>query len=297
MKKGFVDLHTHSSESDGIYQRKELVKKAYEAGIRTLAITDHNYIEDIKYLQYKDMVLIQGSEISALFNDLDGNKSEIHIVALGFDENNEKIKDVIKRNQLNTFNYINMILEKLRLCDIDIGTYEYLKEINSGKTNFGRSLIAKEMVKWGYCKSVKEVLDEYIGDFGSKRAYVENPLDYVSLKEVIEAIKDASGIPVLAHLYCYNFDNRNNHYLLSEFKKYCGDLGAIEVYYGAYNQSQRDELKSFAKQYNLMVSCASDFHGHRNDCLTHGFSESYVKDILDLYIDKNEKIDVKYLCF
>ncbi len=282
MNKGFVDFHSHSLDSDGVYLRKELVKKAYEAGIRIFSVTDHNYIEDISYLAYKDMKIINGVEISTRFIDSDGVSREIHIVGLGIDINNEKLKRVIEVNQLDRSIYINMILEKLKLFDMYVGTYEELLEINNGKDNFGRSLIAKQMVKKGYCKDVEEAFDEYIGGFGKKKAYVVNPLQYADIKDVIEAIIDASGIPVLAHLNYYGMNDKNNRYLLSEFKKYAKDKATMEVYYGAYTHEQRLQLKCLADEYGYMYSCGSDYHGHRkDDILEHGFKQNDVCALLE----------------
>ena len=127
-----------------------------------------------------------------------------------------------------------------------------------------------------------DYLPQYIGGFGRKRAYVQNPLQYANMKDVIEAIIDASGIPVLAHLNYYGMNDKNNRYLLSEFKKYAKDKAAMEVYYGAYTHEQRLQLKCLADEYGYMYSCGSDYHGHRkDDSLGHDFKRSDVSALLE----------------
>ncbi len=289
MNKGYVDLHTHSINSDGVYSREELIQKAYDCGIRYLAISDHNYIENIDYLRdlYKDMVLIQSVELSATYYNLEGKKCEIHILGLGVDINHPKMIDLIKRNQIERRPYIEQILAKLKLYNINIGTYDDLLKINHGRDNFGRSLIANEMVRYGYVKDVDEAFDIYLGAFNQRLAYVENPAHYVSFKEVIETIIECHGIPVLCHLYYYCFDNRNNQEVLRLFSLYTQHYGAIEAYYGAYTKHQRMQLLAYAKEYQLKLSCGSDYHGHKvSDTLLHRFKYEDVKELMEVIINE-----------
>ena len=117
----FCDFHTHTTRSDGRLSPIELVRKAYAAGIRVLSITDHNYTEDLSPLRKavadefdEEMILVQGAEISALYNDGNEVEHELHIVALGFDPDNPNMKALLAAHQPDRKPYIDAILKKLR---------------------------------------------------------------------------------------------------------------------------------------------------------------------------------------
>lgn len=283
MSKGFVDLHTHSLMSDGMYRREELIEMARDCGIRYLAISDHNYFEDLNNLRkkYQDMFLINATEISCLYYDSHNYEHEIHIVALGFDGNNKELKELLKNNQMDRKVYIDLILDALRQCHIDIGTYEDLLKKASRPNNMGRSLIAKEMVRLGYCKDVDEAFDEYIGAFGKRKAYVKNPTHYASIEQVVNTVIKAGGIPVLAHLYYYCMDDTENEGLLDYFSKMTKGQGAMEVNYAAYSIELREILRQKAYEYGLMISSGSDYHGHKqSDSLSNCFEYEDVEELL-----------------
>lgn len=284
MNKGYVDLHSHSLMSDGMYSREELIEMARDCGIKYLAISDHNYFEDLSELRskYNDMILINAAEISCLYYDSHNHKHEIHIVALGFDEKNKEFQELLKNNQMDREEYINLILEALKRCDIDIGTYDDLLKKATRPNNMGRSLIAKEMVRLGYCKDVDEAFDEYIGGFGKKKAFVKNPTQYASIEQVVDTIIKASGIPVLAHLYYYRMDDFENNKLLEYFSNITKGHGAMEVNYAAYSSELRDILRQKAYEYGLMISSGSDYHGHKqSDSLMNHFEYNDVEELLE----------------
>lgn len=271
----YIDLHTHTLNSDGALPAKALVEKALSAGIRIMAITDHNYTEDLSELRdaYPDMHQIQGAEISCLYTSENGSTTEIHVIGLGFDPNNEKMQSVLKRNQPDRRPYINKILARLKdECGIDVGTYEYLRAKNPTR-HLGRMHIAKEMKERGYVSHVDAAFDEYIGGFGKRRAFVDNPLSFVSIDEAVQAIVEAGGYAVLCHLYYYKLEEAEYTRLIRHFKELSGDRGAMEVYYGRYDDAQRKHLRDLADEYELMYSAASDFHGQaEHETMDHHFT-------------------------
>ncbi len=276
MKRHNIDFHTHSHLSDGILPPQQLLNRAKAAGIRTMAITDHNRVCTIlPQLQENnpDIRLIQGCEVSCLHPIRPGKEVELHVVALGFDPNSLPLKEVLAQNQPNRRPYIEAILEKLAKCNIYPGTYEELVEKHPETTHFGRMNIAASMVEKGYVSSVDEAFDVYIGAFGERRAFVPNPLRYASLESAVGAILAAGGLPVLAHLYYYLLHETDQHKLLSDFRSLCKGDGGMEVNYGPYSPEQRACLMSLAREYKLLPSAASDFHGQNpTDTLKHGFS-------------------------
>ena len=213
----FCDFHTHTTRSDGRLSPIELVRKAYAAGIRVLSITDHNYTEDLSPLRKavadefdEEMILVQGAEISALYNDGNEVEHELHIVALGFDPDNPNMKALLAAHQPDRKPYIDAILKKLRDdCGIDIGTYESIQSQFPTTKYIGRMVLARLLFEKGYTSSVDQSFDVYLGSHGERKAYVKNPLRYSSLETVIRTVIQAGGIPILAHLLYFDLDNGN----------------------------------------------------------------------------------------
>ena len=285
MKGTYIDLHTHSCVSDGNLTPMELLTAARDAGIGILALTDHNDTEDLTAYRaaFPEMTLIQASEITCRYHAPDGGEHELHVVALGIDPDNPKLRAVLDNNQPDRRPYLTAILDKLRALGIDVGTYDELQARNSRSRHFGRMQIGKEMVKRGYVKSVDEAFDVYMGAHGQRLAYVPNPLKYVTLEEGIDAILSAGGIPVLAHLYYYLLDGEGERALVRRFKELAGDRAAMEVEYAAYSRAQRDALRAIADEFGLMYSCASDYHGNlEGETLAHKFDPALCAPLLRL---------------
>lgn len=285
MKGTYIDLHTHTCLSDGDLTPMELISMARDAGIRILAITDHNATEDLTAYRaaFPEMTLIQASEITCRYHAPDGAEHELHVVALGIDPNNPKLRAVLANNQPDRRPYLTAILDKLLTQGIDVGTYDELQAMNSRSRHFGRMQIGKEMVKRGYVKTVDEAFDVYMGAHGQRLAYVPNPLKYVTLEEAIDAILAAGGVPVLAHLYYYLLDHQGERALVRRFKELAGDRAAMEVEYAAYDRGQRDALRAIADEFGLMYSCASDYHGNlEGETLAHKFDPALCAPVLRL---------------
>ena len=275
----YIDLHTHTCLSDGNLTPEALLRDAREAGIGILALTDHNSTEDLTAWQaaFPELTLIQGAEITCRYL-----QHELHVVALGIDPENPKLRAVLAQNQPDRRPYLTAILDKLRALGLDVGTYDELQAANPHSRHFGRMQIAKEMVNRGYVSSADEAFDIYMGAHGQRLAYVANPLKYVSLEEAVEAILSAGGVPVLAHLYYYLLDAEGERALVRRFKELAGDRAAMEVEYAAYDRAQRDALKALADEFGLMHSCASDYHGNlEGETLAHGFRRELAGPLLE----------------
>lgn len=279
MKGSYIDLHTHSCLSDGNLTPEALLTAAREAGIGILALTDHNATADLEPLReaFPELALIQGAEITCRYLD-----QELHVVALGIDPEDPKLRAVLANNQPDRRPYLSAILEKLRALGIDVGTYDELQAANPHSRHFGRMQIAKEMQRRGYVATADEAFDVYMGAHGQRLAYVANPLKYVTLEEAVEAILSAGGIPVLAHLYYYLLDAEGERALVRRFRELAGEKAAMEVHYAAYSPEQRAALGAIADEFGLMHSCASDFHGNLADeTLAHGFRREQCAPLLD----------------
>ena len=280
MNHPYIDLHTHTCLSDGNLTPEELLIAAREAGIGILAITDHNSTEDLTAWRaaFPELTLIQGAEITCRYL-----QHELHVVALGIDPENPKLRAVLAQNQPDRRPYLTAILDKLRNLGLDVGNYDELQAANPHSRHFGRMQIAKEMVNRGYVNSADEAFDIYMGAHGQRLAYVANPLKYVSLEEAVEAILSAGGVPVLAHLYYYLLDSEGERALVRRFKELAGDRAAMEVEYAAYDRAQRDALRKLADEFGLMHSCASDYHGNlEGETLAHDFDRERCRPLLEM---------------
>ena len=280
MNHPYIDLHTHTCLSDGNLTPEELLTAARAAGIGILALTDHNSTEDLTAYRaaFPELTLIQGAEITCRYL-----QHELHVVALGIDPENPRLRAVLAQNQPDRRPYLTAILDKLRALGLDVGTYDELQAANPHSRHFGRMQIAKEMVNRGYVNSADEAFDIYMGAHGQRLAYVANPLKYVSLEEAVEAILSAGGVPVLAHLYYYLLDSEGERALVRRFKELAGDKAAMEVEYAAYDRAQRDALKALADEFGLMHSCASDYHGNlEGETLAHGFDRALSGPLLEV---------------
>ena len=280
MNHPYIDLHTHTCLSDGNLTPEAILRDAREAGIGILAITDHNSTGDLTAWRaaFPELKLIQGAEITCRYLE-----KELHVVALGIDPENPKLRAVLAQNQPDRRPYLTAILDKLWALGLDVGTYDKLQAANPHSRHFGRMQIAREMVNRGYVSSADEAFDIYMGAHGQRLAYVANPLKYVSLEEAVEAILSAGGVPVLAHLYYYLLDAEGERALVRRFKELAGEKAAMEVEYAAYDRAQRDALKALADEFGLMHSCASDYHGNlEGETLAHGFDRVLSGPLLEV---------------
>jgi len=265
MNERFCDFHTHSTRSDGEYSRDDVIKIAIKNNISVLAITDHNIsFDDMEFLQNKyssKIKLINGTEVSTAYTVPDTDEiQEIHIVALDF-ENTERFIRLLENNRFNSKKYINSIIKKLQDVGIPVNfTYEDLKK-ESDCEFIGRMTLARKLVSLELIPNISTVFDLYIGDFGERQAYVKSDVSrYIPLKNAVREIVDANGIPVLAHPYSYNFSEQQVRELIRYFRYECGGI-AMETHYAVYSQEQEQKLQNYAKQFGLLESAASDFHG------------------------------------
>ena len=254
-KKLYCDLHTHSTRSDGELSRAEVIELAIENNIGALTITDHNIpFDDLDELQkkYPKIRLINGSEVSTSYHVPGTDEmKEIHVVALDF-ENTEYFVSILHQNRYDNQEFI------------------------------GRMAIARKLVSLGLVRSIEEAFDEYIGDFGKRRAYVRpNIGKYIPMDTAIIEIKKAGGIPVLCHPYSYNLSEEQVVRLIQDFKN-CGGL-AMETLYSQYTSERQEKLKTYANEYGLLQSAASDFHGRgKKGSLDHHFPISIYHDIANM---------------
>lgn len=256
-----VDLHTHSTHSDGTFAPKELVRYAKEKGLTAIALTDHDTVSGAGEAKQAGKELgievISGVELSTDYSDI-----EIHIVGLFIDDKNEYLLKELeelrtKRNERNG----NMI-NRLRELGIDINLDDVI-ECSGGKV-ISRAHIAKALVKKGYAGSINEAFERYIG--AGKPAYIKR--ENLSWRKSFELIHNSGGVAVLAHPLQYKLGTKFLQQMLSDLSD--GGLNAIEVYYSTHTSADIKYVKRLADMYGLAYSGGSDFHGENKPKLDLG---------------------------
>lgn len=268
-----IDLHTHSLASDGSMSPTELVRHAKEKGLSAVALTDHDTVEGIREALDEGnrigIEVIPGIEISTNF------KPEMHI--LGYFLNKDEYKNVQKelatirkgREERNI-----KIINKLNDLGINI-TEEEVKEVALGDT-IGRPHFARLLLNKGYVKTMLEAFDKYLGKDGLayfKRFELE-PVDGIKL------IKNAGGLPVIAHPALLKMSNNDMDKLLSELKEY--GLAGIEAIYSENSKEETGNLLRLAIKHQLLVTGGSDFHGTYKSGIEIGTGRGNLKVLYEL---------------
>lgn len=248
----YTDLHTHSTASDGTFLPEQIAELAKNAGLASVALTDHDTVDGIDSFMEAGKRLnietIPGIEMAAAYKN-----TELHIVGLFIDhKNSELVKNmeyiVSERNERNM-----KMIKALKRNGMNISIDE-LKENANGRI-ITRAHYANVLVQKGYVKSKDEAFSKYISS--GKPAYVKR--ETLTPQECIETIIKAGGIPVLAHATLYGYGYLEIHNLVGELKEY--GLMAIETQYSTYTERQSDEIRKICEFYGLMQSGGSDFHG------------------------------------
>ena len=259
-----IDLHVHSTKSDGTLTPTELVNYAVEKGLSAFALTDHDTTEGIdealaaakKHNQAIEkgekqglpLEVIPGIEFSTEYMGKD-----IHILGLYIDYNSPAFK-----NKIQEF-VDSRILRNKKMCaslasdGIDI-TYEKLLAENPDAV-ITRSHYAKYLLNHGYTTSMKEAFDRYIGDHA--KHFI--PREKITPMQAVELINEVGGLAFLAHPTLYHMSDRILEDLIKQLKE--ADLAGIEAVYCTYTQGEEAQMRKFASKYGLLISGGSDFHG------------------------------------
>lgn len=247
-----VDLHTHSTYSDGTYTPEELVKYGSEKGLSAIALTDHDTLSGVKEAKKAgskyNIEVIGGIEFSTSFEN-----TEIHIVGLFLDDNCGIINDRLKQLQENRTIRNKKMVEALQALNVNI-TYNDVVECAEGNI-ITRAHFAKALVKNGCCQSKQECFDRYIGT--NKPGYIER--EVLGVEETISLINKGGGLSILAHPLLYKLSDSRLEYMVGCL----GRLGlkGIEAYYSTHSPADTKYIKFLAQQNRLLLSGGSDFHG------------------------------------
>ncbi|MCE9844659.1 RNase RNM [Vibrio antiquarius] len=248
-----IDLHSHTTASDGRLEPKDLVERALSFDIEVLAITDHDTVDGLalakQYVQDNNLPIkiINGIEISTVWQNKD-----IHIVGLNIDPENEQLSALIEQQKQHRITRSELIAERLQKATRE-GVLEEVRQI-AGDAPVTRAHFAKWLVDNGYAKTMQMVFKKYLTR--NNPGYV--PPNWCSMKDAVDAIHAAGGMAVLAHPGRYKLTAKWIKRLLAAFVEAGGD--AMEVAQPQQAQQERRNLADYAIQYKLLASQGSDFH-------------------------------------
>lgn len=246
----FIDLHTHSTASDGLYTPDKLLHLAGEVGLRVLALTDHDTTNGVAQAAQTARELgidfIPGIEINT-----DTGGGEVHVLGYFPELERPEFQAVLTMLRDARERRGQRMVELLNENGIAI-SWERVREIAQGTV--GRPHVARALIEAGYASSVSEAFDKYIGKgrVGYVQRYQLSPVDATKL------IDSANGLPVIAHPLTLPG--------LTTLREWLPELCAagmvgLETYYGPYTQDDERELRSLTEEYNLIPTGGTDFHG------------------------------------
>lgn len=245
------DLHAHSTASDGTLAPSALMQMAFDAGVRVMALTDHDSTEGVAEAANKadqlGMRFIPGAEISVTWNAM-----TIHIVGLSIDpENAELQQGLAKLREYRDWRALE-IGRKLEKAGVR-NAYEGAKALSNGRL-ISRTHFARYLVEQGFAKDVGDVFKHFL--VSNRPGHVRG--EWAELSDVISWIKNAGGQAVIAHPARYKMTRSKLRKLIGEFKDAGGD--AIEVVSGSHSKDDYHTMAVHAQDFDLSASAGSDFH-------------------------------------
>ena len=244
-----VDLHIHSTASDGRLTPAEVVRKAVEKGLTFIALADHDTVDGIAPAMiaakaYPRLKIIPSMEIST-----DVPNSEVHMLGYFVDYDDRDLQVRLEKARHSRQERAQGMVTKLKKMGVHI-EWKRVQEI-AGDGSIARPHIAQAMLEKGYVGSLKEAFIKYIGRNGP--AYVER--DKMTPVEAVALILKSHGLPVLAHPLTMSDVEAS----IIELKS--AGLVGIEAYYDSYTTEEVSMLVSLATKYNLITTGGSDYHG------------------------------------
>ena len=250
-----VDLHTHSTFSDGTFSPAELVKKAVEKNLAAFALTDHDAVGGIESAitaikeQNAPVLFVPGTELSVGYKD-----GDIHMVGLFIDYKNlafTKISDLLVSRRVERN---KEMVAKFNNASINM-TYEELQEGNPD-TVITRAHFARWLIKHGIVKNAAEAFDKYLDTHCP--FYV--PRKYITPEEGIELILESGGVPILAHPLHYKLEEKELETLIVR----------MEAKYSNHTAQDETYARKLCNKYELLPSGGSDFHGSNKPAIDMG---------------------------
>ena len=245
-----IDLHVHTTASDSTASPAEAVRLAKEAGLSAIAITDHDtvsgYAEAAEAGKKYGVEVVPGIEISTKYG------RAVHILGYYIDPDSDKLAPVLEW-VVHDRDERNRKMAELMAADGLPVSYEEMHR-RFGAV-IGRPHFAEVLVELGLAKDIRDAFDRYVEK--GQKYYL--PRNFLSIERSIEIIREAGGVPVLAHPFQYQLDDAG----LRELIEHCMESGlqGMECRYSGYSVEQSKYLGRLAEEYGLIKTGGSDFHG------------------------------------
>ncbi len=266
----FVDLHCHSTASDGTLSPEEVIDLASSLDVSVISLTDHDTVSGLerasKRADLRGITFIPGIEVTADTSFLGKGKREFHILGYHVDVSSKAISDLTSFYQMTRRRRNEELISRLSDSGYRIDYGEMERRFG---LNFGRPNIASVLTEKGFCSSREEAFS-LMRSMGVKR----EKLDY---REVLNLIDEAGGFSVIAHPVTLRIGWSELYSFLKEAKR--ERLSGIEVYHPDHRLSDVLKLKSMARELNLLYTGGSDFHGDNKPQIRLGFLRIRESDI------------------
>jgi len=254
---GAVDLHIHTTASDGSLTVREIFQLARKLKLAAIAITDHDTlagtIEALNHGIPDGLGFLTGVEISTQAPKEMPVSGSLHILGYGVRLNDPDLNEILTKLRESRADRNPAILDHLAQIGIDIS---YSQLVNTFKdAQLGRPHIAQLLVEKGYAASINEAFDRYLAN--GTPGYVEKYR--IDCRQAIGAVRRAGGVPVLAHPVLLNLSDAQLEALVSMLVQ--SGLKGIEAHFPEHNRLQTDFYQALAYRYGLIVTGGTDFHG------------------------------------
>lgn len=251
-----IDLHIHTTASDGLFTLPEILEKARAANVTTLAITDHDTVSGIidyekEFLASENPRCIPGIELSVNYPE---KKEDVHVLGYFLDYKNPDFSRELVQIKAQRSTRNEEIIQRLNELGMPMTLEE--AQIESGKDLIGRPHIARVMINKGYVKDFQEAFDVYLGTEG--KAFV--PKKTLNLQEGITFLKKYNALVVIAHPWYISNDPEVLDAFFAKYAPY--GIDGMEVYYPHFSESFKTQLLKICEKYNLTATGGSDYHGY-----------------------------------
>ena len=248
-----VDLHAHSTASDGTERPSEVVRLAARAGLSAVALTDHDTLGGVEEARAEaedhGIELIPGTELSC-----EWDRGGMHVVVLFLEPGRGPLQDRLEELRDGRHRRNRSIAERLSGLGVDIDYRQVLEEAGGGSV--GRPHFAAVMKRKGYVPDIATAFREYLGAGGP--AYMTRRL--LAPEEAIDLARRSGGVPVLAHPHTLGLDNSGEYAATYRWLARIGLVG-VECFYSEYDPATRRDLERSVRSFGLLPSGGSDFHG------------------------------------
>ncbi|NCB91519.1 MAG: PHP domain-containing protein [Clostridia bacterium] len=267
--ESFIDLHVHSTASDGTFTPSQLVEHAIKKGLRAIALTDHDttdgVLEALNASRDTSLLVVPGIELSTCYC----NNRDIHILGLNIDIQNKNFQEQLQYFQKERENRNEKIIEKLQQAGLQI-TLEQMKS-RFPDSVWTRAHLARFLMDTGQVHSLNEAFNRYLGDHAP--CFV--PRHKVSPQQAIRLIHEGNGKAVLAHPLLYHLSSTQ----LEELVKVLADedLDGLEAIYSTNRGMEETHMRQLARKYNLFITGGSDFHGTNKPSIDLGVGRGNLK--------------------